>query len=187
MDQWLTVAERAGRKSMWSVCAMNKKGKEMKGGRKPKHHDRREEKGKGNVRPTEWRTLTSRVWREGGTTQRTMRKMKEMYKLRGGFGGGNGKPIIPTGPPGDEKMWLHKEKELKGMGPKNGPRKPPEKGNQPETRQRDEGNHNSAHHKEEMGKVMETLVTEDSYEILSTEPIIGNAGNQENLSTTEEG
>ena len=83
--------------------------------------------------------------------------------------------------------WLHKEKELKGMYPKDGPQRPPEKGNQPETRQRDEGNQNSAHHEEQLGKVMETLATEDSYEILSTEPIIEKTGNQEDLSTTEEG
>ena len=38
-----------------------------------------------------------------------------------------------------------------------------------------------------MGKVAEAPMTEDSYEILSTEPILEKTGNQEDLSTTEEG
>ena len=166
---------------------MNMQGKEGKGRRNSKSQGRQEAKGKENARPKERRTRTSLKWQEKGVTRRTMRYLKEMNKNPGGFEGGKGKTIIPSGPPGGKKARQLKEKELKGMYPNAGPQQVPKRVIQPDMNQHGESNQSKEHHDMQKEEVKETMVTEDSYEILSTEPIPDEPGNHEDLSTTEEG
>ena len=186
MDPWLTPAERAGKKTMWNACVMNMKGNEKKSGKKTKHRDHHA-KGKENVGLTEWSTPTGRAWRTEGLTQKTKSKMMKGRKPKGRPEEGKGLPIIPTGPPGGKKIWLHQVEKLQDLHANKGSQAFHEKGIPSEKRQDEEGNRSSEHHAEEMGQATEAPMTEDSYEILSMEPITENTGNQENLSTTEEG